>query len=293
MGGVLPLYFVALHPAGAVEVVALRTVLTFVFCVIVIVVIRRGRRVLAVLRDRRMVAWSMLAAVLISINWHTYVYASMSGQVVEAALGYFLNPIVTVVLGVLLLQERLRLLQWVAVALCAMAAVVLVFGLGRVPWVALVIAGSFGVYGYVKNRMGPRVGALEGLAIETGWLLPLAAVEIVLVAITSGLVTFTVSPDHTVAVLLAGVATGVPLLLFATAARRLPLSVLGLLQYLSPVLQFAVGVVVLNEAMPLERWLGFAIVWVALLVLAADQALAKRTTGGGPARLGEGPPPTV
>jgi len=275
--GILPLYFLLLAPTGAVEVVAWRVLFSLVFCALIITVTRKWPALTAVLRRPRVV-WTMaLAGLLIFINWQTYVFAALSGHVVEAALRSVINPIVTVFLGVVVLRERLRRLQWAAVGISLIAVVVLTIGYGSLPWISLVLAFSFGFYGLIKKRVGDSVDALTGLTLETALLAPVAIVQLVVVAAVSGLTFGTVSPGHTVGLLTAGVVTAVPLLFFAAAARRLPLTVLGLVQFLAPVLQFLVGVFVLHEPMPPERWAGFGIVWVALILLTVDMVLSGRT----------------
>jgi chloramphenicol-sensitive protein RarD len=196
--------------------------------------------------------------------------------VVEAALGYFINPIVTVFIGVLVLRERLRAVQWVAVGIAMIAVVVLTVGYGSLPWISLILAFSFGFYGLIKKRVGADVDAVTGLTLETAWLAPVAIVQLVVVSALSGLTFGTVSAWHTVGLLAAGVVTAVPLLLFASAARRLPLTVIGLIQFFAPVLQFLVGVFILHEPMPPERWAGFALVWVALVILTVDMIASGR-----------------
>lgn len=268
--GVLPLLFFALTPTGAVEIVAWRVVLSLVFCVILLAVTRGWSRFLGIVRDRTAVASLALASLLVVINWLVYVFAAISGHVVEASLGYFTNPIVTVLLGVVVLRERLRPLQWVAVAISVIAVVVLAIGYGSFPWIALTLAFSFGLYGLVKKRVGPRADAIGGLTVETAVLSPIAAGVLVTIALTSGLTFGTVSPMHTVVLASVGIATATPLLLFAAAARRIPLVYLGLVQYLTPVMQLIIGVAIAGEPMPLERWIGFATVWLALAILTID-----------------------
>lgn len=268
--GFLPVYFIALAPSGPFEIVGWRVLFSLVFCVLLITVTRAWRPLAVLFRDRRIVLTMGLAGVLIFINWQTYVYATLSNQVVEAALGYFINPIVTVFLGVLVLRERLGLTQWIAVGISIVAVIVLAFGYGQLPWIALVLAFSFGFYGLIKKRVGPKVDAVSGLTLETVWLAPLAIVQLVFVGMTTGLTIGTVSPWHTVLLVLTGAVTAVPLLLFAAASRRLPLIFMGFIQYFAPFIQFLVGVVVLHEPMPLERWIGFGLVWVALVVLTID-----------------------
>lgn len=268
--GFLPVYFIALAPSGPFEIVGWRVLFSLVFCALLITVTRAWRPLAVLLRDRRIVLTMGLAGLLIFVNWQTYVYATLSNQVVEAALGYFINPIVTVFLGVFLLRERLNLTQWIAVGISIVAVVVLAVGYGQLPWIALVLAFSFGFYGLIKKRVGPKVDAVSGLTIETVWLAPLAVVQLVFVGMTTGLTIGTVSVWHTVLLLLAGAITAVPLLLFAAASRRLPLIFMGFIQYFAPFIQFLVGVVILQEPMPPERWVGFGLVWVALVVLTVD-----------------------
>lgn len=273
--GLLPAYFVALDPSGPVEILALRIVLSLVFCLVILAIMRRLSRTTALLRDRNILKLSALAAVLILINWSVYVYASLNQFIVEAALGYFINPLVTVALGVIVLKEKLRPLQWGALSLAVAAVVVLAVGYGSVPVISLTLAFSFGFYGFVKNRMGPAVKSLDSLTLETLWLTPVALGLLVWVYFTSGLSLGTLGPWHTALLLMAGAVTSIPLLFFGAAARRLPLSVIGLMQYLAPIMQFTFGVAIMGEPMPLERWIGFSLVWVALVILSVD-ALSHR-----------------
>jgi chloramphenicol-sensitive protein RarD len=275
--GVLPLYFLLMQPAGAFEIVAWRILFSLVFCALLLTVTRGWRPFLAIARQPRLLFLMALAGLLIYINWQTYILGTLSGQVVETSLGYFINPIVTVLLSVLVLHERLRMLQWAAIGISLVAVLVLAIGHGSVPWLALVLAGSFGTYGLVKKHVGPRVDAVSGLSLETAWLAPLATVQLIVVATLPGGIVFgTISPFHTGLILISGVATAVPLLMFASATRRLPLAYVGFIQFVAPLLQFAIGVFVLHEPMPPERWAGFAVVWVAVLVLIIDMARAAR-----------------
>lgn len=275
--GLLPVYFLLLAPSGAFEIVAWRILLSLVFCLILLAATRTMALLTSLLSQRRVLALSALCAVLIGINWHVYLYGSLNGFIVEAALGYFINPIVSIALGVIFLRERLRPVQWVAVGISLVAVLVLTIGYGRVPWIALALAFSFGFYGYVKNRMGSRVTAVAGLTLETAWLIPLAIVELVVIGLYFGGLTMGQNGlGHATLLALAGVVTAVPLLLFAAAARRLPLSVLGFFQYFAPILQFLFGVFVMLEPMPLERWIGFALVWLALIVLTTDAIRQRR-----------------
>ncbi|WP_150307913.1 EamA family transporter RarD [Planctomonas psychrotolerans] len=274
--GILPAYFLLMAPAGAIEIVGWRILFSLVFCAVLITATRAWPAFLAVLRRPKLVLVMGLAGHLILVNWTIYVYGTLNGHVLETALGYFINPIVTVLLGVFLLHERLRPLQWTAVGLSALAVVVLTVNYGALPWISLVLAGSFGLYGLLKKRIGGTVDALTGLTLETAWLTPAAVGMVVFVSATSGITLGTESPLHTIAILSAGVITAVPLLFFAAAARRLPLTYIGLTQYLAPVLQFLFGVFVMHEDMPAARWVGFSIVWVALIVLTIDMFASGR-----------------
>ena len=273
--GFLPAYFLLLAPASALEIVSWRVLLSLVFCAILLTVTRKWRRLFILLRTKRVVFTLAAAGVLILINWLVYVFAVLNNQVVEAALGYFTNPIVTVLLGVFVLRERLRPAQWASIGISAIAVIVLAINYGSLPWIALALAFSFGLYGLIKKRIGGTVDAVSGLTIETIWLAPLAIAQLIGFGLTTGLAIGS-SAGQTVAMLLVGVVTAVPLLLFAGAARRLPLTYIGLTQYLTPLLQFLFGILVEHEAMPPVRWAGFILVWIALTVLTVDMFLSSR-----------------
>jgi chloramphenicol-sensitive protein RarD len=274
--GVLPIYFLQLKPTGPFEVVAWRIILAFLFCLILLTVLRAWRPFLAIVRQPRLMGLTAVAGVLIYINWQTYLYGALTNHVIETSLGYFINPIVTVLLGVIVLRERLRIVPWIAIGLAVVAVAVIVIGYGAFPWIALTLAFSFGFYGLVKKQVGPAVDAVSGLTLESLWLLPVAAVQLVFVANLTGITLGTAGALHTVLLLLAGAVTAVPLLLFASGARRVPLTVIGLLQFVAPIIQFAIGVWVLGEPMTLERWIGFGLVWVALIVLSVDSIVMSR-----------------
>jgi chloramphenicol-sensitive protein RarD len=274
--GLLPAYFVALDPSGPVEILAFRIVLSLVFCVVILAIMRRLTKTAALLKDSGIVKLSALAAVLILVNWSVYVFASLNQFIVEAALGYFINPLVTVALGVVVLKEKLRPLQWGALGLAIVAVIVLAVGYGSIPVISLTLAFSFGFYGFVKNRMGPSVKSLDSLTLETLWLTPVALGLLVWFSMSTGLTLGTLGTAHTLLLLMAGAVTSIPLLFFGAAARRLPLSVIGLMQYLAPVMQFTFGVAIMGEPMPLERWIGFSLVWIALVVLSVDALRHRR-----------------
>jgi chloramphenicol-sensitive protein RarD len=275
--GFLPLFFLLLAPANSLEIVAWRVLFSLVFCAILLTITRAWPRLIRLLGDRRVSLTLLLAGILILINWLVYVFATLNHEVVQAALGYFTNPIVTVLLGIFVLRERLRPLQWVSIGISAVAVVVIAVNYGAFPWIALALAFSFGLYGLIKKRVGEKVDALSGLTIETLWLAPIAVGQLIFVGMTTGITIGNVSVLQTVSMLLAGVVTAVPLLLFAGAARRLPLTTIGLTQYLTPILQFLIGVLLLHEAMPPARLLGFILVWIALIVLTIDRFRAARS----------------
>ncbi|WP_372594481.1 EamA family transporter RarD [Actinotalea sp.] len=266
--GFLPLYFPLLTPAGSVEIIAHRVLWSLLFCVAVLVATGTWRTAVAVVRRGRVLATLALAGVLVATNWLVFVVGVLSGHTVDAALGYYINPLVTVGLAVLVLGERLRPAQWVALGIGAVAVVVLTVGVGRLPWIALTLALTFGLYGLIKNRIGRTVPALASLAVETAVLAPVALIYLAVLGSAGGFGTN--GTWHALALAGTGVVTAVPLLMFGGAARRLPLSVVGMLQYLTPTLHFCLGLLVFHEEMPAIRWWGFGLVWLALIVLTAD-----------------------
>jgi chloramphenicol-sensitive protein RarD len=274
--GFFPLYWKLLKPANPIEILAHRIVWSAVFISMVLLAIRRWHLVADLARRPRTLTGISLAAVLVGANWATYIYGVNSNHVVETSLGYFINPLVTVLLGVGVLREQLRNAQWAAVGVGAAAVTVLTVDYGRLPWIALTLATTFGLYGLVKKRLG--LPAAEGLFVESAVLLgPALAYLGVLVA--QGKSTFGhVSAGHTALMVLAGAVTAIPLLLFAGAANRIPLSALGVLQYTAPVLQLACGVLIYREPMPPARLAGFALVWVALAIFTWDGIRHTRRT---------------
>ena len=273
--GLFPLYFHALRPAGSDEILAHRILWTLVLCVLILLLRRELFALLKQLRGRLALGVG-IAAYLIGVNWFVYVYAVNTGRTNEAALGYFLNPIVTVALGVLVLGERLRPLQWIAVGTGALAALYLTFAGGGLPWISLVLAGSFGGYGLTKKKLGATLPALSSLSAETIFLF-VPAVGLIWWLTTTGESTFTTEGSlHTALLVAAGVVTAIPLLLFAEAARRIPLVTIGLIQFITPVLQLIVSVTLLQEELTRARWIGFGIVWVALAFLTVDSLATSR-----------------
>jgi chloramphenicol-sensitive protein RarD len=276
--GLFPLYWPLLEPAGALEIAAHRIVWSLVFVIGVLALSRSWSWARPLLRDPASLSRMTLAAVLIGGNWCIYIWGVNNGHVVETSLGYFINPVVTVLIGVLVLQERLRPAQWLAVGLGAVAVVVLTADYGRPPWIALGLALSFAAYGLLKKQVGARVGAVQSLTVETAVLfLPALGWLVYLESRGDGQLGHS-GAGHGLLLASAGVATAVPLLFFAAAARRVPLSLLGMLQYIAPVLQFLTGVLVYDEAMPASRLAGFALVWAALVLLTADGLRHRRRT---------------
>jgi chloramphenicol-sensitive protein RarD len=275
--GTFPLYFHLLAPAGAWEILAHRVLWTLLFCGSILAVRREFAWCRSVFGNPRLLASVTVAGLLIAVNWTIYVAAVVAHHVTEASLGYFLNPIVTVAIGVVVLRERLRSLQWLAVAIGLAAGIYLTIDFGRPPWIALGLAFSFALYGLMKKRLGASLGAFQSLTSETAVLAPIAVVLLVWLG-AKGETTFVVDPpSHPLLLASAGVVTAAPLLLFAAAARRVPLVTIGLLQFITPVLQLICGVLLLGETMNPSRWIGFGIVWIALLVLTFDSIRSVRT----------------
>jgi len=261
--GLFPLYWPLLEPAGPVEILAHRCLWSLVAVGAVLTVRRQWSWVRPLLADRRRLRLLVLAAVAISGNWGMYIYGVNSHQVVQTSLGYFINPLVTVLLGVVVLHERLTRAQTVAVAFGAIAVLVLTASYGHPPWIALFLAGSFGSYGLLKKKAD--TGALESLTTETG-VLALPAVGYLIWLGASGTGTATRSAGHAALLVGSGVVTAIPLLLFGAAATRLPLTTIGLLQYLTPIMQLLLGVLVRHEPLPPTRMVGIGLLWIGLAV---------------------------
>jgi chloramphenicol-sensitive protein RarD len=262
MWGFFPLYWPLLEPAGAVEILAHRIFWSMVVMFALVVATRRRaslRATFAVRRTRWLLA---VASVLITINWGTYIWGVNNDHVVEASLGYFINPLVSVLMGVLLLGERLRRLQWVALGVAGVGVLALTVEYGHPPWVALILAFSFGSYGLAKKKAD--AGAIESLVIETAVISPVALGYIVYLMVTGASTFGSHGPWHVVLMMGTALITVIPLLCFGGAATRIPLSTLGLMQYLTPTVQFILGLVVFGEPMPTMRWVGFGIIWLAL-----------------------------
>lgn len=274
--GLVPLFWPLLKPLAAIEILAHRMAWSLGFVALALLVLRRWSWIGELIRQPKKLGLISVAAATITVNWGLYIWSVNNGHVVEASLGYFINPLVTIAMGVLLLGERLRPVQWVAVGTGLVAVLVLAIGYGRPPWISLTLAFSFATYGLMKKKV--NMGGLESLTAETavmfvpalGYLLWLGA---------RGESTFTSEgAGHAALLASAGLVTAVPLILFGAAAIRVPLSTLGLLQYLAPVFQFVLGILYFHEAMPPERWAGFALVWLALTLLTWDAFRTARRT---------------
>ena len=272
--GLFPIYWPLLKPANPLEIVSHRAVWTLVFCFIILSLTKTLSSTLAIFKRPKIVAGLFVGSILISINWIIYIYAANTGHVVEASLGYYINPIVVIATGVVVLKEKMRPLQWAAVGIATLGVVVLTIDYGRLPWIALGLAFSWGSYGLVKKKLG--LGALEGLSIET--LLSSGAYLGYLIWLgNSGEGQFLNSWKITLLLIGGGAVTAIPLLLFNGSTNRLPLTLIGLLQYITPTIQFCIGVWYFNEDMPGARWAGFLIIWVALTTLAFDLIKSGRS----------------
>ena len=278
MWGLVPLFWPLLKPSGAVEILAHRMVWSLAVVGLALLALRRWGWMAELLRQPRKLVLTTLAASVISVNWGLYIWAVNNGHVVEASLGYFINPLVSIAIGVLVLGERLRRAQWAAVGISFAAVLVLAVGYGRPPWISLVLAFSFAAYGLIKKKL--NMGGLESLAAETAVLF-LPALGYVLWLVAQGQSTFaTLGPGHSALLAATGLVTALPLVCFGAAAIRVPLSTLGMLQYMAPVFQFGLGVLYFHEAMPPERWAGFSLVWVALALLTWDALRTARRSRG-------------
>lgn len=286
--GFFPLYFILLKDIGAFEVIVHRSLWSFFTCVLLLVFMRNLRSVLALIRNSAIFWRLSLAGALIIINWTIYVYSVQTGRTVDAALGYFINPLITVLLGVLLLRERLTILQKTALGCGVLAVGYLFLTMGTLPWIPFALAFSFGFYALVKKKISQQVPPVAGMVVENAAILPILlgylgyllltqrsdVQKIALQSVQDG--NFTDFRRVLFLLIGAGIITAIPLLFFAKASQGLPLGALGFLQYISPILQLIVGVFLLHERMPLERWIGTGIVWCALILLIIDGLLAVR-----------------
>lgn len=279
--GLFPLYWPLLKPANSIEIVAHRAVWSLIFCLALLAYTKQLKPTLALLKNPRIMKRLFLSTALVSVNWLTYIWGVNHGHVVECALGYYINPLIIIAFGILLLKEKMRKLQWFAVGCAAIGVIVLTIDYGRPPWIALTLAVSWGSYGLVKKQLG--LGALEGLTIETIILfIPWTAYLIWMEQKGTG--QFGHHTGLTLLLILAGAVTAIPLLMFNGSTNRLPFTIIGLLQYITPTVQFLIGVVVRHEAMPVGRWIGFLVIWVALIALGIDLVKSSSPSNNGVAQ---------
>lgn len=278
--GFFPLYFRLLEPSPPLEILAHRVIWSVVFISLLLAATRNWRFVRRLVRDRRLLLGVTLAGLLIGVNWATYIIGVNSSRVVETALGYFITPLVVVLLGVTVQRERLRAWQWVAVGVGGIAVAVLTVDYGHLPYIALLLAASFGSYSLIKKRLS--LPPAQGLFVESAVLAVPALAYLTYLNVTGGARFGHVSVLHTTLMVMAGVATAVPLLMFAAAANRVPLVGLGILQYVAPILQLACGVLIFHEPMPAARLAGFGLVWIALIIFTVDGIRGARAAARRP-----------
>ncbi len=273
--GSFPLIIAAASFADPFEVVVWRVVFGFIFAALLVSIVGGWKEILQIVKSAQRLKWVAVASLMIYINWVVYVVAVATGNVIESSLGYFINPLVTVLFAVLLLKEKLRPMQWVALSIGAVAVVVLTLDYGRLPFIAIALAVSFGIYSLAKNRVGKKIPALQSFTIESGLVVPVALVQLWLVSQSAQIMLFSGFVETSILVGF-GILTAIPLILFGAAASRVPLSTIGFIQYLTPTIQFSIGFFVFGEPMPTVRWIGFALVWVSLAILTYDALKRKR-----------------
>ena len=267
--GSFPLLIQLSKFASPFETVVWRVVFGFLFAALLVTITKTWDQIVALVKNPKKLVWVAVAAIFIFINWQVYVVAVVTGNVIETSLGYFINPLITVMFAVFLLKEKLRRMQWLALGVGLIAVLVLTVDYGRPPWIAIILALSFGTYSLAKNRVGRNIGALQSFTIESATVLPIAIIQLIVVA-SLGPVMILSGPMEAAVLIGFGIMTAVPLILFGAAASRIPLSMIGFIQYLTPVLQFSVGYFILGEEMPPVRWIGFGLVWVSLVILTSD-----------------------
>jgi chloramphenicol-sensitive protein RarD len=274
MWGLFPLYWTLLESAGAIEILAHRIVWSLVVMVALTVGLRRTPQLRHILRTPRLLGILTLAAVVIAFNWGGFIYGVNAGRVVEVSLGYFINPLVTVLLGVVVLGERLRRVQWIAIGIATLAVVVLTVDYGHPPWIAFLLAASFGTYGLAKKKAD--VEAVESLTFETLVLTPVALGYLVWLSAQGSASFGSDGLVHSALLVSTGLVTAVPLICFGAAAIRVSMTTIGLLQYLAPTLQFVLGLVVFHEGLSTVKWIGFALVWLALALFTTEALRGRR-----------------
>lgn len=273
--GSFPLIINATEFANPFEVVVWRVVFGFLFAALLVSIVGGWREISQLIRSIKAMKWVAVASLFIFINWSVYVVAVATENVIETSLGYFINPLVTVLFAVIFLKEKLRTMQWVALSIGLLAVLVLSFDYGRLPFIALILAFSFAIYSLAKNKVGKKIPALQSFTIESGMVLPFALIQLWIVAQYSPIMILS-GPIETSLLVAFGILTAIPLILFGAAASRVPLSTIGFIQYLTPTLQFSVGFFILGEPMPTVRWIGFGLVWISLAVLTLDALSRKK-----------------
>jgi chloramphenicol-sensitive protein RarD len=273
--GSFPLIISATSFANPFEVVVWRVVFGFLFAALVLTVIRGWGKIVELLKSPKQLRWLAVASIFIFINWETYVVAVATGNTIESSLGYFINPLITIVFAVVFLGERLRTPQWIALAIGFVAVAVLTVDYGRPPWIAFVLAISFAIYSLAKNKVGGKIQATQSFALESLLVMPIALGQLAFLASMEH-ITLLDSPGNAFVLIGFGIMTAVPLILFGAAASRIPLSTIGFIQYMTPVLQFLTAFFILREPMPAVRWIGFGLVWLSLIVLTLDAIRNKR-----------------
>ena len=273
--GSFPLIIAAASFADPFEVVVWRVVFGFIFAALLVSIVGGWKDIVQIVKSAQRLKWVAVASLMIYVNWVVYVVAVATGNVIESSLGYFINPLVTVLFAVLLLKEKLRPMQWVALGIGATAVVILTFDYGRLPFIAITLAVSFGIYSLAKNKVGKKIPALQSFTIESGLVVPVALVQLWLVSQSAQIMIFSGLVETSILIGF-GILTAIPLILFGAAASRVPLSTIGFIQYLTPTIQFSIGFFVFAEPMPPVRWIGFALVWVSLAILTFDALRRKR-----------------
>lgn len=273
--GSFPLIINASEFANPLETVVWRVVFGFLFAALLVSITRAWRPIFELVRSPKKLGWIAVAALFIFINWEIYVIAVATENTIETSLGYFINPLITILFAVVLLKERLRRTQWVALGIGLIAVVVLTFDYGRPPWIAIILALSFATYSLAKNKVGKSIPALQSFTLESAIVMPVALIQLAVVASMGPIMLFTGVYETSVLIGF-GILTAIPLILFGAAASRIPLSSIGFIQYLTPTLQFLTAYFILQEPMPTARWIGFGLVWISLAILSFDAIRFRR-----------------
>ena len=275
--GSFPLRITASAFANPLETVVWRVVFGFLFAALLVSITKAWRPIIELARSPKKLGWIAVAALFIFINWETYVIAVVTGNTIESSLGYFINPLITILFAVVILKEKLRPMQWVALSIGLVAVIVLTVDYGRPPWFALILALSFAIYSLAKNKVGKSIPALQSFTLESAIVMPVALVQLAAVASMGPLMLFSGVFETTVLIGF-GILTAIPLILFGAAASRIPLASIGFIQYLTPTMQFLIAYFILLEPMPPARWIGFGLVWISLAVLTFDAIRSRRAT---------------